>query len=52
LRLEGIGEAFEIIISENTLQRINRSIFEIEDYGQHQLKGIDNPVKAYRVKWG
>jgi class 3 adenylate cyclase len=51
-RLEGIGEAFEIIISENTLQRINRSIFEIEDYGQHQLKGIDNPVKAYRVKWG
>ena len=50
-RLEGIGDAFEIIISENTLQRINRSIYEIEDYGNHQLKGIDKPVKAFKVKW-
>ncbi|MEW6709137.1 MAG: HEAT repeat domain-containing protein [Candidatus Riflebacteria bacterium] len=50
-RLEGIGDAYEIIISENTLQRINRSIFEIESYGEHKLKGIDHLVKAYRVKW-
>ncbi|HMM60509.1 MAG TPA: adenylate/guanylate cyclase domain-containing protein, partial [Candidatus Rifleibacterium sp.] len=28
-RLEGVADAFEIVISENTLQRINRQIFEI-----------------------
>lgn len=50
-RLEGIGDAYEIIISENTLQRIDRNIFEIESYGEHMLKGIDHPVKAFRVKW-
>jgi class 3 adenylate cyclase len=50
-RLEGVGDAFEIVISENTLQRINRSIFDIEVHGEHTLKGIDKPVKAYRVKW-
>lgn len=50
-RLEGIGDAFEIIISEYTLQRINRQIFEIEEHGEHTLKGIAKPVKAYKVKW-
>jgi len=50
-RLEGVGDAFEIVISENTLQRINRSIFDIELHGEHMLKGLDKPVKAYRVKW-
>ncbi|GAB4274821.1 MAG: hypothetical protein Kow0029_15430 [Candidatus Rifleibacteriota bacterium] len=50
-RLEGIGDAFEIIISENTLQRIDRNIFEIEFHGEHNLKGISQPVKAYKVKW-
>ncbi|KAF1080592.1 MAG: hypothetical protein GQF41_3002 [Candidatus Rifleibacterium amylolyticum] len=50
-RLEGIGDAFEILISEFTLQRINRQIFEIEAHGEHMLKGIDKPVKAYKVKW-
>lgn len=50
-RLEGVGDAFEIIISEYTLQRINRQIFEIDAHGEHVLKGIDKPVKAFRVKW-
>lgn len=50
-RLEGVGDAFEIVISENTLQRINRSIFDIEVHGDHKLKGFDKPVRAYRVKW-
>ncbi len=50
-RLEGIGDAFEILISEYTLQRINRQIFEIEAHGEHMLKGIDKPVKAFKVKW-
>lgn len=50
-RLEGVGDAYEIVISENTLQRINRSIFEIEVHGDHNLKGISQPVRAYRIKW-
>jgi class 3 adenylate cyclase len=50
-RLEGVGDAFEIIVSEHTLQRINRQIFDIEVHGEHKLKGIEKPVKAYRVKW-
>ncbi len=50
-RLEGVADAFEIVISENTLQRINRQIFEIEPYGTHQLKGIEKPVKSFKVKW-
>lgn len=50
-RLEGVGDAFEIVISENTLQRINRTIFDIEVHGDHKLKGFDKPVRAYKVKW-
>ncbi|NCB37461.1 MAG: hypothetical protein EOM80_01720 [Erysipelotrichia bacterium] len=50
-RLEGVADAFEIIISEHTMQRINRQIFDIESYGAHQLKGIDRPVKSFKVKW-
>jgi len=50
-RLEGVADAFEIVISENTLQRINRQIFEIEPYGTHQLKGIEKPVKSFKIKW-
>lgn len=50
-RLEGVADAFEIVISENTLQRINRQIFDIEPYGSHQLKGIDKPVNAFKIKW-
>jgi class 3 adenylate cyclase len=50
-RLEGVGDAFEIIISEFTFERINRSIFDVELHGEHQLKGIEKTVKAYKVKW-
>ncbi|MBU1109531.1 MAG: HEAT repeat domain-containing protein [Candidatus Riflebacteria bacterium] len=50
-RLEGVGDAFEIIISEYTLEKINRQIFEIEVHGEHTLKGISHPIKAYKVKW-
>lgn len=50
-RLEGVGDAFEIIISEHTLERIEQSVFEFESYGEHQLKGIKKPVKAYKIKW-
>ncbi len=50
-RLEGVGDAFEILISEYTLERINKSIFEIEPHGEHTLKGINKPIKAFKIKW-
>lgn len=50
-RLESVGDAFEIIISEFTLERIEQSVFDIEPYGVHQLKGIKHPIKAFKVKW-
>ncbi len=50
-RLEGVGDAFEIIISDNTYAVIDQKIFEIEPYGEHTLKGIDRKVKSYKVKW-
>jgi class 3 adenylate cyclase len=50
-RLEGVGDAFEIVISEFTYERIDRNIFELEVHGEYLLKGLEKPVKAYRVRW-
>ena len=50
-RLEGVGDAFEIVISENTYAQIDKNIFEFEDFGEHMLKGLEKPIKAYKVKW-
>lgn len=50
-RIEGIADAFEIVISEFTLARIDKSVFELEPHGTHQFKGIAKPVAAYKVKW-
>lgn len=50
-RLEGITDAFEIIISEFTYAKINKSIFDLENNGAHQFKGISRPINTYKVKW-
>ena len=50
-RLEGITDAFEIVISEFTLAKIDRSIFELEPYGAHEFKGISRPIETYKVRW-
>jgi len=50
-RLEGVADAEEIVISESVLEKINRQVFDISEYGVHQLKGIDKPVKVYKVAW-
>ena len=50
-RLEGITDAFEIVISEFTLAKIDANIFELEDNGAHQFKGISRPIETYKVKW-
>ncbi|MFZ2958708.1 MAG: HEAT repeat domain-containing protein [Candidatus Ozemobacteraceae bacterium] len=50
-RLEGIADAEEIVISESTFKLIDSGIFEITPFGEHQLKGLDKPVKAFKVVW-
>ncbi len=50
-RLEGITDAFEILISEFTYNKIDKNIFELEDNGAHQFKGISRPINTYKVKW-
>ena len=50
-RLEGVADAEEIVISEFTFEKIDRQIFDISDFGSHQLKGIEHPVHAYKIKW-
>ena len=41
----------EIVISEFTLAKIDRSIFELEPYGAHEFKGISRPIETYKVRW-
>ena len=50
-RLEGITDAFEILISEFTYEKIDKNIFELVDNGAHQFKGISRPINTYKVKW-
>lgn len=50
-RLEGITDAFEIMISEFTLEKIDKSIFELTSNGAHEFKGISRPIETYKVKW-
>ncbi len=50
-RLEGITDAFEILISEFTYNKIDKNIFTLEDNGAHQFKGISRPIYTYKVKW-
>ncbi|NLI79965.1 MAG: hypothetical protein GX442_26405 [Candidatus Riflebacteria bacterium] len=50
-RLEGIADANEIVISEQTSTLIDPGVFELTTFGEHFLKGIDKPVKAFKVSW-
>ncbi|RCK78303.1 MAG: Adenylate cyclase [Candidatus Ozemobacter sibiricus] len=50
-RLEGIADANEIVISEQTANQIDPSVFELIPFGEHTLKGIDKPIRAYKVNW-
>lgn len=47
-RLQGVAEPGSVAISEATL-RLVRGIFVIEDLGEHRLKGLAEPVHAYRA---
>jgi hypothetical protein len=47
-RLQGLAGADEIVISPST-HRLSGAAFEYSDLGKHALKGIFEPVQAWRV---
>ena len=47
-RLQGLAAEDQILISPDT-RRLVGGIFELADLGEHALRGITNPVHAWRV---
>ncbi|WP_299637423.1 adenylate/guanylate cyclase domain-containing protein [uncultured Ruegeria sp.] len=47
-RLQRLARPNEIVVGPLTRQLLGRR-FEVEDIGQHELKGFDEPVQAWRV---
>ncbi len=48
-RLQGLAVADEIIIAAST-RRLVGNAFELNDLGEHNLKGMSEPVHAWRVE--
>jgi class 3 adenylate cyclase/tetratricopeptide (TPR) repeat protein len=47
-RLEAVAGSGSVVISDLTRDLLG-GLFELEDLGQHQLKGFGNPIRAWRV---
>jgi class 3 adenylate cyclase len=47
-RLQGLAAADQIVIAAST-RRLAGNVFELTDLGEHDLKGITEPVHAWRV---
>ena len=47
-RLQGLAAPDQIVIASST-RRLVGSAFELTDLGEHELKGISEPVRAWRV---
>src|SRR4051794_27001532 len=48
-RLQGLASADQIVIAAST-RRLVGAAFELADFGEHDLKGIAEPVHAWRVE--
>jgi class 3 adenylate cyclase len=48
-RIEGITKPGDIVFSETLLFNINKKEINYRYIGAHKLKGIENPVKLFRV---
>jgi class 3 adenylate cyclase/tetratricopeptide (TPR) repeat protein len=48
-RLQGLAVAGQIVIATST-RRLAGNAFELSDLGEHELKGIAEPVHAWRVE--
>ena len=47
-RIQGLADADQIIIGPDT-RRLVGGTFDLTDFGEHTLKGIVEPVRAWRV---
>ena len=47
-RLQGLASADQIVIASST-RHLVRNAFDLTDLGEHELKGISEPVHAWRV---
>jgi class 3 adenylate cyclase/tetratricopeptide (TPR) repeat protein len=47
-RLQGLADPDTVVVSSSTYQLLG-SMFDVEDLGEHRLKGLSAPVVAYRV---
>jgi class 3 adenylate cyclase len=45
-RLQGVAEPNSVVIAESTRKLVG-NLFELEDIGAHDLKGIAEPVRAW-----
>ena len=48
-RLQGLASADQIVIAAST-RRLVGNTFELADLGEHELKGISEPVRAWQVQ--
>ncbi|MFB3105061.1 MAG: AAA family ATPase, partial [Pseudomonadales bacterium] len=48
-RLQGLAEPNTVVIGVNT-QRLVEELFDCDDLGEQQLKGVSQSVRAYRVR--
>src|SRR5260370_21028766 len=48
-RLQGVANANEIVVSDTTRRRL-RDGFVVDDLGELALKGIREPIRAWRIK--
>src|SRR3954452_12841414 len=49
-RLQGLAAADQIVVATSTRHLIGNA-FELTDLGEHDLKGIAEPVHSWRVEW-
>src|SRR5689334_2499387 len=47
-RLQSLADAGSVVIAKATRRQIG-GLFELANLGDHQLKGFDKPVRAWRV---
>jgi class 3 adenylate cyclase len=49
-RLQGVAEPNSVVIAESTRKLVG-NLFELQDYGAQELKGIAGPVRAWVALW-
>jgi len=49
-RLESLAKSGQILISQRAYSKL-KDLFEVEEMGEIQVKGIHTPVKTYNVVW-